>query len=565
MNIIPQAFATGYESLSAWSDLLDRINVFPVADGDTGANLRISLAPLRDCVGDRTRTRDLLARCATGNSGNIAAAFFQEFYQSKSVADLAEHAARGRDKAWQALAKPQAGTMLTVFDKLAVSLDGQTDPLLYPVLCKELQEAVRTTSQTLPDLRLAGVVDSGALGMYIFFEGFFRQLTAQTTPPPSILELFNGSLTVSPDFHSCPSDCFCVNALIHTGDNHSGNVESLAEFGESVVMLPAESGIKVHIHTADRQQLRTRLSALGEIVNWSDEAMDTGGLTAFATPQKKQAIHIMTDGAGSMTRELARQHGITLLDSYILAEEQSRPESLYSPAEIYSLMREGAKVTTAQASIYERHQHYESVCQQFGRTLYLCVGSAFTGNHDVAQRWKEKNDPHNLLEIVDTGAASGKLALIALLAARYAEQASSPEDVIAFAHQIMRECEEYVFIDQLQFLAAGGRVSRTKGFFADMLQMKPVISSANNEVRKVGVVHSKKGQLAFALKRLKAGKTVSVLLLQYSDNQEWIRETVQPQVCELLPGAEILIVPLSLTSGVHMGPGTWSVAWTGSR
>ena len=79
MNDIHNSFATGYACLSAWADLLDRINVFPVADADTGTNLRISLAPLRDPADFRSTIEKRLAFCAAGNSGNIAAAFFQEF------------------------------------------------------------------------------------------------------------------------------------------------------------------------------------------------------------------------------------------------------------------------------------------------------------------------------------------------------------------------------------------------------------------------------------------------------------------------------------------------------
>ena len=568
MSTMRHAFASGYENLSAWSDLLDRINVFPVADGDTGANLRISLAPLRDYEADKLQTLELLTRCATGNSGNIAAAFFQEFFQAEGFADLAENAQRGRDKAWAALARPQAGTMLSVFDCLAASLAGKTDPvLLYPSLCTELQEAVLATSQMLPDLRQAGVVDAGALAMYIFFEGFFRQLAGQPAALPSIPKLFAGKLAINADFQTSPTASFCVSALIQTGDKPPGADKIPVEWGDSVVVLPAASGIKVHIHTADHQQLRDRLSSLGEIVDWSDEAMDQNDPTRFTGPEKRQIVHIMTDGAGSLNREMARRHGITLLDSYILAQEQSRPESLYAPAEIYSLMRKGVKVTTAQASTFERHQHYQSVCQQFGQTLYLCVGSAFTGNVDIARRWKEGNDPTNLLEIIDTGSASGRLGLIALLAARYAEQAASVEDVLAFVYQTMTDCEEYVFIDQLQYLVAGGRVARTKGFFGDLLHMKPVISPVGNEVRKAGVVHSRKGQLALALRKLRKGApgVTPVILLQYSDNEKWVTETVQPEVRQVAPMAEILLAPLSLTSGVHMGPGTWAMAWAGGQ
>ena len=570
MNAIRRALAAGYESLAVWADLLDRINVFPVADGDTGANLRLSLAPLRDGATGSTPMWDLLARCAVGNSGNIAAAFFREFCRAEAFGGLAEQAATGREKAWQALARPQAGTMLNAFDCLVPILNGNPDPAkLYPLLCKELHQAVLATSQTLPDLRQAGVVDSGALGMYLFFEGFFRKLAGPVPEPPSILELFAGKLSIGGNFQLKPAEGnYCVNAVIQTGERQAGAAEELADFGDSLVILPAESELKVHIHTADRQQLRARLSALGEIVHWSDEAIDPqgGGLAWSAGPAEKPVMHIMTDAAGSLAQKLARSHAITLLDSYILAGDQSRPESLCSPAEIYSLMRKGAKVTTAQASISERHQRYQSVCRQFGRTLYLCVGSAFTGNYDLARRWQAEHDPDHLLEVVDTGAASGRLGLIALLTARYAGQAARPEEVVAFAGKIITDCEEYIFVDELRYLAAGGRVSWAGGMLADLLHLKPVISPTSQGARKAGVVRGQKGQLSFAMERLQerfAASTTPVIMLQYSDNREWVINTVEPRVRELLPRAEILRTPLSLTSGVHLGPGTWAMAWAG--
>ena len=72
MNLLAESFAAGYACLGGRADLLDRINVFPLADGDTGANLRVSLAPLRGLGQDRTATAARLVRTAMGNSGNIA-------------------------------------------------------------------------------------------------------------------------------------------------------------------------------------------------------------------------------------------------------------------------------------------------------------------------------------------------------------------------------------------------------------------------------------------------------------------------------------------------------------
>ena len=118
-STLTMALCAGYERLSAWTDLLDQINVFPIADDDTGRNLRITLAPLRLFDGDRARTVDRLLAAATGNSGNIAAGFFSGFLSSEPERSVSEAARSGRDRAWEAVARPRAGTMLTAFDALA--------------------------------------------------------------------------------------------------------------------------------------------------------------------------------------------------------------------------------------------------------------------------------------------------------------------------------------------------------------------------------------------------------------------------------------------------------------
>jgi len=271
----------------------------------------------------------------------------------------------------------------------------------------------------------------------------------------------------------------------------------------------------------------------------------------------------MTDAAGSLPRELTRRHRISLLDSYIIHGDTARPESLCDPATIYGLMRQGHRLTTAQASLAERHQRYRSVCEEFGRSLYLCVGSVYTGNHSVALAWQQQNH-EQLLEVIDTGAASGRLGLIALMVGRLALRTDDADAVRAHALALVKTCREYVFIDTLRYLVASGRVSRASGMFGDFMHLKPVISPTPEGVRRMGLVRSRAAQLTFALDKARAEISTparAVLLLQYSDNEPWVREVAQPQLHSLLPGAEILVAPLSLTSGVHMGPGTWSLAF----
>ena len=574
MNDLRRSFAAAYACLASWADLLDRINVFPVADGDTGTNLRISLAPLRSPGDNAETTCSLLARCATGNSGNIAAAFFREFYRADDFQDLARRAALGRDKAWQAIADPCPGTMLSVFDSLAASLLLHADPAtLYPPLCRALEESVFATTHLLPDLGKAGVVDAGALAMYVFFDGFFHHLCRHEESTPSILDIFNGRLTIAGNYHQEIDKCYCVDVVIQTnaqqttaiepGEKQASVKDNLARLGESLVVVQDEAFLKIHIHTPDPEQLRGQLGSYGHIVQWSDSAI-TPKERLPARRNDGQALHIITDGAGSLPRSWAQDLGITLLDSYIVIGNESRPESLYTPEEIYPLMRQGCKITTAQASNFERQQHYKNLCRQYGPCLYLSVGATFTGNYGAALAWKNEDPLGPLLTLVNTGAASGRLALIALLTARYGEHCRRSEEITDIAEKLVAECDELVFIHALKYLVAGGRVSKAGGFFGDMLNLRPIVTPTLAGVKKVGVVHSDKGQLHFALERLAQRfqpNSAPVILLQYSDNHSWVATTVQERIRSLLPQAEILLAPLSLTSGVHMGPGTWSLAF----
>jgi DegV family protein with EDD domain len=192
------------------------------------------------------------------------------------------------------------------------------------------------------------------------------------------------------------------------------------------------------------------------------------------------------------------------------------------------------------------------------------VGSAFTGNVATAAAWQAENDPDGCLRVVDTGAASGRLALIALATARQAALEQRPDAVYQFAVSAAARCEEYVFLDQLKYLARGGRISKSKGFVGDLLNMKPIISPRPSGAEKIGVVRNRQQQVAFALNGLKSllmADTAPLILLQYSDNHDWVVNAAAAPIAARFPDAEILLRPLSLTSGAHMGPGTWAVAF----
>ena len=561
---LARSAVAGYENLAAWADLLDGINVYPVADGDTGTNLRISLSPLRQGEAPWAAVGKTLAGSGIGNSGNIAVAFLTQFLDPDRP--LKEQVREGRLHAYRAVASPVSGTMLDIFEALENCLQSTPDvtALSFDQIRSDLQKAVLATPERLQTLQEAGVIDAGALGMFLFFDGFFQQLLNCAMVPTPLSELFGQQLQLAVDFRPHKSGEYCVEAVVTTSKDANGLSAKVAALGESAVVVPMEDGAKIHLHTHNPQQLKEALAALGSVERFSEESIDAQLYSPEKIRFSSSRVRILTDGAGSIPRELALEHGIQLLDSYIVTGEKALPESLCQGDELYALLKSGGKVSTAQASNRERSLQYATACDQNEQVLYICTGSAFTGNYGMAQEWLQNSGLEERFMAVDSGAASGRLAVIALLSARYAAAGHEVQAVAAFAETLSAAAKEYVFIDEMKYLVAGGRVSKTKGFFADLLHMKPVISPERDGVRKVGVVRNRQAQLAFGIEKLaedQREQSELLILLQFSDNRKWLEAVVKPAVMEVAPNAEVQVVPLSLTSGVHMGPGTWSVAY----
>jgi DegV family protein with EDD domain len=179
-------------------------------------------------------------------------------------------------------------------------------------------------------------------------------------------------------------------------------------------------------------------------------------------------------------------------------------------------------------------------------------------------KWKAENDPENRMTVVDTGVASGKLGLGARTAGEISFAVSDPEKVIAFARSAVQKAQEYIFLDRLQFLAAGGRMSKTGAFFGDALRIKPIVSPYPDGARKMGVVRSTREQVKFAFRRLEQDlpeNREATLLLEYTDNREWLEKEIQPEVERRFPRVKVVLQPLSLTTAVHTGPGSWGIAF----
>lgn len=556
-----KALAAGAAQVAAWSHLLDRINVYPVADGDTGRNLVISLTPLQQKFKKTDELCRALLVAARGNAGIIAARFLQELVAAPGLDELCPAVQRGRDQAYGAVHDPLPGTMLSLFDELA-QLCGETlpqpDRFWTAHAVGALEQAVAATTLGLPVLGQAGVVDAGALGMYIFFDGFLSGL-ADTDPLfSSETAAFSSRLSVDAQFRPEAAAGYCIDAALEAPPDVDADLDAAA--GDSPVILRTGDCVKVRLHAPDVLQAKIDLAGRGKIISWAADNL-AAQTTAFCRAGTEGMVHIMTDAAASLTREDAAELGITLLDSYITVQTARLPETCCDGEALYRAMRQGTCCRTSQASAQERCRRYRAALELHPYVVYLCAGAAYVENAETAGAWKKDNDPEDRFTVIDTGAAAGRLAVAAHLAARRAQR--EPAEVAAYVRELFDFCFEYIFTDSQKYLAAAGRGSKAGAFFGDMFQRKPVISPQPDGPRQVAVVKNRSGQMQFALDKLAevfASEGRGIALLQHTDNFDFV-EQMATAVRARFAGAEVLVRPMSLSMGVLMGPGAWSVAY----
>jgi uncharacterized protein len=563
---VVNGLAAGYERIVAWADILDRINVYPVPDGDTGRNLVMTLSALRNPWQDEAKLGREILHTARGNSGNIAARFLAGFLGCKDLFSLPASVESGRDLAYKAVPDPQSGTMLSFFDAFEESVKrnppAQTGAWVDAVIL-DLEASVKATTQQLKELREAGVVDSGALGMLVFFDPLLNILAGREARGSGFAEELKSFFSLSETWKEQRPYGYCLDVVLKLGQEEEDVTQHLMAIGESVVPMPDGDCFKLHLHTLDREKVKQRLAAHGSILSWAEDDLAEQS-SHFNKLEKPPILHVMTDAAGAMSRETAGELGITLLNSYVTIGNRCLPESYLSPPHLFEAMKAEIPVSTSQASIAERHECYNKVLKLHSRVLYLCVGSFFTGNYSTAMSWKAEHDPEDRMIVIDTGSASGKLGLAARATAEFSLSAGDPSAVVAFARAAICHAEEYIFLDRLQFLAAGGRMSKTGAFFGDLLRIKPIVSPYPDGVRKMGVARSTREQVKFAFKCLVQGlwrDRAATLLLEYTDNRDWLEKEIKPEIEHRFPRVRVIMQVMSMTSAVHMGPGTWGIAF----
>ncbi|MBP5193791.1 MAG: DAK2 domain-containing protein [Clostridia bacterium] len=299
--LFEQMVKNGLNNLKNHEKEVNELNVFPVPDGDTGSNMRLTVengvnrSPSNAALGEylKTLSRGMLLG-ARGNSGVILSQIFNGFYQELSKKteaksqDIAEALVRGYKVAYKAVVKPVEGTILTVAregaENIRPQVDKDTPPeVLFSMYAAEMKKSLAYTPELLPALKEAGVVDSGAYGYLIIVEGMVRSLYGESVSlkdgeddiPPQRQEK-SGAFNENSEFRYGYELEFVLQTM--KGDKYSKMkferyLDDLKVCGDSIVATQDGSRVKVHMHTFKPARAITFSQEYGEFISFKLENM----------------------------------------------------------------------------------------------------------------------------------------------------------------------------------------------------------------------------------------------------------------------------------------------------
>jgi dihydroxyacetone kinase-like predicted kinase len=322
-----RALSAGIAHLFQRREYLNRINVFPVPDGDTGTNMAFTFKTILDATATSPDERvdelmdhvaDAALDGARGNSGAIMAQFFHGFREAVAgrsllhSKDLADAALAGADAAWTAMSHPVPGTLPTVLEdfsrELTLRAAGGVDDIqaLLSYGLDRARASLANTPNQLAVLKQAGVVDAGGQGFVDLLEGIWSYIESGQIDE-AVTDLTTGETAVLQEFE-VGEHRYCTECVLEGRDIDRDAVMARMEAldSSSLVVAGGKKRVRVHIHVNNPAEVFLACEEFGVIKQQKADDMERQhGLLDHAGK-----VAIVTDSGGDIPADEVERLGI---------------------------------------------------------------------------------------------------------------------------------------------------------------------------------------------------------------------------------------------------------------
>lgn len=485
-------FISGIEEVLKFRDHLNNINVFPVADGDTGTNL----ASTMNSIVENSRVNDSVTYVAKsiadaaitgarGNSGIIFAQFIQgisDSLEGKAIITLKEYAGAMKTAvqyAYKAMNKPVEGTILTVMKDWASSLHelqhkAKNFSELIGKSVAEARKSLKTTTGKLDILKKAGVVDAGAEGFVRFLEGVEKYIVHKKKVVLKSL----GIPKTNESSHLVETEIkfrYCTEAIIKEQNINMDTLKTeLSRFGDSVIAAGNPTRVRIHVHTDTPDRIFKLLMDTGTVTEPKVDDMKKQNDAHF---HRKYSIAVVTDTSCDLPEEILDLYQVfTVPFNISYGEHHLLDKITLKHSDFYRLHKDDKNYPkSSQPSIKAFENIYGFLTTYYDKIISIHISEKLSGTYNAAKQAAAKFK-NKRIEVINSKTLATSLGLIVLKIVREIEKGTDFDEIIKHTDEYIKNSEIYVGIRTLKYLVRSGRVSPLKGFIANLLHLKPIIS-----------------------------------------------------------------------------------------
>ena len=581
------ALTSGIHRVLAEQELLNAINVFPVADSDTGTNMSLSLGAalgVLNAPGEKhlgmllARIADALLDGARGNSGAIVAQFFQGM--SDAAGDLsrfttytfAKAVALGNEYAHDALSKPREGTILSViaaFDRAVASRVGTEREDHFAKLLEHargaVDEALANTPNQLDVLRKAGVVDAGAKGFAELVAGiadYVRDGTVVPLPDTSIAHEIEPSVA----FEEADNESrfrYCTECMVNGEDiNRRKLREALNAIGDSLVLAGTKRKAKVHIHVDDPDLVFETAARFGEV---SAQKADDMHRQQHSTHDGGLPFAVIVDSAADISDEDMERLDIHMVPCRIQFGDRGYLDKLsITIREFYEELEQNPHhPTTSQPAPGDFRRQFQFLASHFDDVISINLTSVASGTWQAAQLAATRISASGRVHVIDSKNASLGQGQLAVLAAECARAGIDAKTTIAAIEAQIPDTCSYAMLSDLRYAVRGGRLPGWVKKVAELLRLTPIIyTRRDGKIALAGFLVGTRNRVArfarFVARRAPPGKLeIGIAHALCEDDARRLDEALRSRIRDI---GKITVNGLGPALGVHGGPGTLLVA-----
>lgn len=476
-------------------DKINKLNIFPVSDHDTGTNIASLMRFLfaEEFTYENfsqlfTQIADVSLIGASGNSGIIFSSYFSGLSLNQElppqllpISKFVTCMHGGVSNAYHAVANPVEGTILTVMkvwtNALNESYLGTDDYLsLFLKTVPKAEEALYQTQQQLQILKDNHVVDAGAYAFVLMLQGMLEALQTETGLNISDPTINMQSLVSMPEHvHDTQSKYrYCFESTLLTQSYSDQIQKQLESIGDSLVTTKSPSYLKIHLHTDHPLEATELINQIGPI---RSQKVDDIQLQYDVTTHPKHRIALVVDSSADLPIEFINEHQIHVIPIQIRMGQNTLLDKLTVTLDVLykAVYQKNEKVSTSIPSPEVVSRILNFLADHYDSIICLTLSEKVSGFYQLVAQ-QAKKIAKKKISIIDSKNLSAAHGLLTMKAAKLIADNKMHDDIVRQLEDNVKHAKFYAAVNNFKTVVQSGRAPKAVGSLANLLHFKPVIT-----------------------------------------------------------------------------------------